>query len=99
VNTVPDKIGGAKVIYYSPIDERHHFTGNTTHIASGKMVDMVHGLAICKYEEEDGFYLFGCDEDWRSITDTFHDTIEDAKNQAEFEYKNIHHTWIKRDKK
>lgn len=96
MNTVPAIIGGAKVILYTPIDERHQWTGNTQHIVNGKLADNICGLAICQYELEEGYYLFGCDENWQSVTDTFHDTIEDAKDQAAFEYENIHHSWIKK---
>ena len=51
------------------------------------------GLAICQYPGELCFYLFGCDSDWNEITDTWHQTIEDAKKQAEFEYAGISQTW------
>jgi hypothetical protein len=97
MNTVPDTIGGAKVIWYSPIDQRHQYTGNTQHIVNGKIADNIYGLAICQYELEEGYYLFGCDQNWQSVTDTFHDTMEDAKDQAEFEYVIIHRSWIRKD--
>ena len=32
------------------------------------------------------FYLFGCDADWQAITDTWHESVREAKAQAEFEY-------------
>ena len=51
------------------------------------------GLAICQYPGEDAFYLFGCDADWGTITDTWHQSIEDAKVQAEFEYEGVSLTW------
>jgi hypothetical protein len=97
MNTIPNIVGGAKVIYYSPIDERHQRTGNTRHVVNGKIADNIYGLAICQCEGEEGYYLFGCDQHWYSVTDTWHQTIEDAKDQAEFEYTNIHHSWIKKD--
>jgi hypothetical protein len=51
------------------------------------------GLAICQYAGEDAFYLFGCDPDWQSITDTWHQTLEEAQEQAEFEYERVSQTW------
>jgi hypothetical protein len=52
------------------------------------------GLAICVYETGDeGFYLFYCDEEWRVVTDTWHETLEDAKSQAEFEYEGVNESW------
>jgi hypothetical protein len=97
MKTVPERIGGAKVIYYLPIEQRHKPTGNTEHIVAGRKVTNIAGLAICQYESDAGFYLFGCDSEWNSITDTVHESIEEAKDQAEFEFENTHQTWIKKD--
>ena len=44
-------------------------------------------LAICQYANEDGFYLFYCSPDWKTITDTWHESLEDALAQAEFEFQ------------
>lgn len=78
---------------FTPIDERHEHTGNCRHIVAGKLIGTAIGLAICQYESENGFYLFSCDESWNTLTDTFHDTLEEAKAHAEFEYKNVNATW------
>lgn len=86
-------IGSAKVILYTEIDERHNHTGNCMQIVSGKVMGAAAGLAICQYEGEENFYLFGCDENWNTITDTWHETLEDAKDQAEFEYEGTNKTW------
>ncbi|MGQ9547059.1 MAG: hypothetical protein ACUVWS_00380, partial [Roseiflexus sp.] len=51
------------------------------------------GLAICQYEGETSCYLFGCDSDWNAVTDTWHETLEDALDQAEFEYEGVSKTW------
>ena len=91
----PKEIGGAKVILFSPIDERHKHTGNCKQIVSGVLMGAASGLAICQYEGEDSFYLFGCNENWQTISDTWHETFENAKAQAEFEYEGITATWQK----
>ncbi|MBN8693078.1 MAG: hypothetical protein J0L69_07755 [Bacteroidetes bacterium] len=98
----PDIIGNAKVLLYTTIDGRHSFTNNTKHLIVNKTPGQInspepmHGLAICKYDNENSFYLFGCNSKWESITDTCHDTIEDAIDQAEFEYKGSINTWTKK---
>ena len=51
------------------------------------------GVAICRYPGEDSYYLFYCDSQWNVITDTWHETIEDALQQAEFEYASVSATW------
>jgi hypothetical protein len=50
-------------------------------------------LAICRYEGEEAFYLFGCDAEWNPITDTWHPSLEEAQQQAEFEYEGVRDTW------
>jgi hypothetical protein len=90
---VPETIGGARVIGCSPIDDRHHFTGNTRQIVAGQVIGAMSGVAICQYEGENCFYLFGCDAEWRTTTDTWHQTFEDALRQAEFEYAGVSLTW------
>ena len=93
MKTVPKILDGAKVVIYTPIDERHRPTGNCNQIVAGVLQGPASGLAICQYEGEDSFYLFGCDEDWNSVTDTWHESVEDAKAQAEFEYEGVNTTW------
>jgi hypothetical protein len=34
-------------------------------------------------------YLFGCDECWSGIADTWHRTIDDAMDHAECEYEGV----------
>jgi hypothetical protein len=89
----PGFIGKAKVLYYTSIDSRHRATGNCKQIVAGVLQGPASGLAICQYEGEDCFYLFGCDSDWNPVTDTWHQSIEDAKAQAEFEYEGVSGTW------
>ena len=89
----PDMIDGSRVIRWSVIDPRHHPTGNCRHIIRGKLQGPVAGLAICQYQGKDGYYLFGCDSNWDCLTDTWHDSLEDALSQAEFEYEDVSKTW------
>ncbi len=77
---------------YSKIDERHKHTGNCKQIVAGELMGASIGLAICQYENESSFYLFGCDEKWNTLTDTLHETLEEAKDQAEFEYEGVSQT-------
>lgn len=43
-------------------------------------------LAICRYHDDDGCYLFYCDALWNVLTDTWHESMEAAIRQADFEY-------------
>jgi hypothetical protein len=89
----PRMIGGARVLHFTLIDERHRPTGGCRHTVVGVGQGPAAGLAICQYEGEEGFFLFGCDAEWNSLTDTWHESVEDAMRQAKFEYEGVSETW------
>jgi hypothetical protein len=78
---------------FTPVDERHRRTGCCRHIVAGDRQGPAAGLAICSYDGEPGCFLFGCDANWESVTDTWHPTVEEAMRQAEFEYEGITPAW------
>ena len=88
----PRKIGGLPVIYFTSIDGRHQPTGKCRHVSPQGLVGPARGLAICGRPGE-SVYLHGCDEDWVPATDTWHESVEEAKRQAEFEYEGVSRTW------
>ncbi len=91
---IKNTFGDCKLLEYIILTKKHKRTGNTKHIVAGKRISNFSLLAIC--QEKPGFYLYYCDSNWEVITDSFHFTIEDAKNQASFEYEGIKDTdWIK----
>ncbi len=93
MNPCPQVIGNATVLLHTLIDYRQRPTGKTTHIVGGTTLGTAAGLAICN--ADGGFYLFYCDPEWDVITDTWHQTVEDAKDQAEFEFEGVSGTWEK----
>ena len=78
----PATIGGLPVVCYTPIDRRHRPTGACRHWIEGGLAPPADGLAVCG-NASGGYYLFGCDAAWEPVTDTLHDTVEDALDQAE----------------
>ena len=88
------RVGGADVLFYTSIDDRHRFTGACVQKVRGKEVGPLSNLAIAKFADDAGYYLFGCDADWNCVTDTVHASVEDAKDQAEFEYQGTMATWL-----
>jgi len=93
MNPAPHIIGDLRTVCYTPIDERHRFTGRTRQIVNGELMGAMAGLAICE-QDEPRFYLFGCDANWNVVTDTWHESLEDAKMQAEHEYHGVAGTWM-----
>lgn len=51
------------------------------------------GLAIPRYPDDPGYYLFSCAAGWSVFADTWHETLEGASRQAEFEYEGIGGRW------
>lgn len=89
---VPREIGGVPVLWFTPIDRRHRPTGACRHISPDGLLGQATGLLICGHEECSVF-LHSCDENWVPFTDTWHESVERAKDQAEFEYTGSSATW------
>lgn len=90
------EIGGAKILEFVTLTSENKRTGATKHIIGGQEQTDFSGLAICQYEGDDSFYLFYCDSDWKELTDTWHEDIESAKNQASFEFIGLERKWKKK---
>lgn len=92
--TPPDLLNGAQVILWASLDGAHP-TGFCTHRGvDGNRRPAV--LAICVYPDHSpGYYLFSCDSSWHVLTDTWHETLELAKQQAEAEYTGVTAFWQK----
>lgn len=88
------KIDGAEVILWTPIDSRHRATGACQHFHEGQLAGAVSWVAICRYDKAQECYLFRYHPNIDRYSDTFHNSIEDAKQQAEFEYEGVSKTWI-----
>jgi hypothetical protein len=94
MNSLPKDIGGFPVLWFTTIDKRHRITGACRHITPSGLLGPAAGLAICG-DQESYVYLFSCDENWVPFTDTWHESIEEAKEQAQFEYSGSNETWQK----
>lgn len=88
----PTVIDRARVVAWTPVDERHRPTGSTRHYRDGLSQPVPAGLAIATYDDKE-FYLFYCDEDWTTLNDTLHDSVAQAKRQAESEFEGTLGTW------
>ena len=86
--TPPAQIDGATVLTVADLSHASA-TGRAKHIVKGEQQRDFTALAIAKYDSEAGFYLFYCDAEWRAVTDTYHETIEGAIAQAEFEFAGV----------
>jgi len=65
----------------------HVPTGKTRHYrGGGNPIPPPSILRIVRLENAPGFYLYYCDEHGREMTDTWHETLEAATAQAEWEF-------------
>jgi hypothetical protein len=81
----PRELGGCRVIRWLSLDSSpsRKFEGHP-----------IEGVAICHTEKEDAHYVFGCDKNWRTLTDTWHKTFAEAQLQANSEYPEFEGRWI-----
>jgi hypothetical protein len=97
VRAPPVEIDGRKVLRFAVIDDDVRPTGATTHthgrfvngeVVPGPPMEPFAALAIIPSEDE-GVYLLYLDHNWEEGTDTWHQTLDDAIRQAEFEYEGM----------
>lgn len=93
MESAPSHIGGMQVVLWSALDDRHQTTGKTRHLVATRQVHSPSGLAICS-EAAESFFLFLCDAAWRPIADTWHESLDAARAQAEFEFTNLSSSWV-----
>ena len=65
----------------------HQPTGKTHHYHGRVPIPPPAELQIVKYPGDAGFYLLHFDDKGEELTDTYHDTLEDAQAQAEWEFQ------------
>ena len=94
IDTITE-IDGAKILEYTTVNRRQ-FNNATNHYVDGEQRTEFSGLAICQYSGSEDVYLFYCDSDWNTISDTFHSDIVSAKRQASSEFSEIGDTWKKK---
>jgi|tagenome__1003787_1003787.scaffolds.fasta_scaffold19002463_2 hypothetical protein len=73
--------------------ERHRPTGNTLHVIGDQAMGPAAALRIVRYDEGPGFYLLYLDAAGEEMTDTWHQTLDDAPHQAEFEFSVASSEW------
>jgi hypothetical protein len=86
----PKELEGAKVIAYAIVDPENIHTGNTKQIVAGSVLHAATAMIIAQYENDSSYYVFGCyEKEWSAATDTWHECLEDAVQQLDWEYKNL----------
>lgn len=69
------------------LQPRHQSTGKTVHKVGTEKLPHAHALKIVRFKDDDGYYLIYFDKTGAELADTYHDTVESAEGQAEWEYQ------------
>ena len=85
----PSELDGAKVLYYTP-----EWDYGAQKFPNGDIVDRFRYLAICKYIDDEQYYLFFCDESYEVINDRLANTVEACMRLAASHEEDIF--WIKK---
>ena len=72
--TFPRELDGAKVLYYT---DRGTFP--PVYFSGGEMAHKIYYLAICKYENDEAYYLFHCDESLKVVADNCFQSVDTCK--------------------
>lgn len=64
----------------------HRPTGRTRHFVGGAALPSPAGLQIVQFREDPGYYLMYIHAHGKVLTDTYHSTIQDAFDQANWEF-------------
>lgn len=75
--------------HHQPTGKTRHTSGTISEngeLIRGPELPAPHALMIAQLSPDPGFYLLYLDESGEEITDTYHDTLENALDQATWEF-------------
>ena len=89
---IPKEIGSQEVVLTAIINDTCKHTKNCSHTFDGKVLGKAKWAVITKPDNVGSCYLFMCYSNGE-LTDTSHESVEDAREQAEWEYEGISNNW------
>jgi hypothetical protein len=88
----PSELDGARVLKHALVTAEVEPTGATRHVVGGVELGRASALAIAKYDDAGGYYLFYLDDAGGVVTDTWHAAVAAALDQAACEYDGL--VWV-----
>ena len=89
---IPIGVGSQEFIITALVDNNCKHTKNCTHSINGKVLGKAKWIGITKPDELGSCYLFMCYADG-FLSDSVFESLEEAKEQAEWEYEGISINW------
>jgi hypothetical protein len=80
-------VANYSIVQQVTLDERNQPTGETRHVISGTEMSAPATLRIVRFRTYPGYYLLYLDETGRELTDTYHESLAGAVDQARWEYR------------
>lgn len=77
----PESLDHAQVLYFTP-----RSSYGIVCFTTGEIAHRICYLAICKYENDNEFYLFGCDADHNVVSDSPWCSVEECMSVASSSY-------------
>jgi hypothetical protein len=68
-------------------------TGKTVHYSGRNELPVPFSLEIIQYNDDAGYYLFYLDKNGEVQTDTYHDSLQAAMEQAQWEFDISEDDW------
>lgn len=85
----PQRIDGALVLEWAWSEEPFGELLDT----EGRLVAVVHGLALCRYDDSSKIYRFSCDDSWDCQQDAVYESIDVAKAFLPAQYRRVVPKW------
>ena len=82
-----------KVLRRVVLADRHQPTGRTVHRHGTNVLPTPSELRIVQIPGDAGFYLFYCNSEGNELTDTYHETLGGALEQARWEFEVLPDDW------
>ncbi|MDY7094506.1 MAG: hypothetical protein SX243_16160 [Acidobacteriota bacterium] len=76
----------SRPLRYVHLGPQHRPTGKTRHSLGASELPPPTELRIVQYTEDPGYYLLYFDDQGEELTDTYHDSLNEAMEQAEWEF-------------
>lgn len=86
-------MAGDQLLFRIKLGVGHAPTGKTRHFRDGVLCPAPVELRIVRFEADAGVFLLYCDDRGEALTDTWHRHVDDAMNQAQYEFSVKPHEW------
>ena len=87
-------MSGYRILRQLTLGPSTEATGKTRHFSGGGLFRIPAELQVVELPGSPGYYLLYFDDSGREMTDTFHDSVEQAVAQAEWEFNVKGRDWL-----